>query len=109
MIAALSGLGAVARTLWIERLGGGARAILIVNLAGAFVLGMLTGAGVGSDGMLFAGTAFLGSLTTFSTWMLETDLLLRDRDRTGAARLLLSATTAGAALAGAGWAIGSLA
>jgi fluoride exporter len=42
-----------------------------VNVSGAFVLGLLAGAALHGDALLLAGTAALGSYTTFSTWMLE--------------------------------------
>ena len=37
------------------------------------MLGVLAGAAVSGDGYLLAGTATLGSYTTFSTWMLESE------------------------------------
>jgi CrcB protein len=82
---------------------------LVVNTVGAFVLGVLRGAGVGGDGLFVAGTGALGSFTTFSTWMLETQRLGEDGDqRVGAANLVVPAA-AGLAAAVAGWALGSLA
>lgn len=48
---------------------------LAVNLSGAFLLGVLSGAGVGGDALLLAGGGALGSFTTFSTWMLESERL----------------------------------
>jgi CrcB protein len=78
---------------------------LAVNLTGALALGVLTGAGVGGDALLLAGTAFIGAYTTFSTWMLEEhDLGLT---RAGVAYLVLS-LAGGLACTGAGWALGSL-
>lgn len=106
-VAAISGLAAVARVVAARHLGGGAYAVLRINLAGALVLGVLTGAGVTGDGMLFAGTAFLGSLTTFSTWMLDEDLLLEEGLPGAATHLLLLGALGGAAAAGAGWALGA--
>jgi fluoride exporter len=50
---------------------------LAVNLSGSFVLGLLVGAGVAGDGYLLAGTAALGSYTTFSTWILDSERLAR--------------------------------
>jgi fluoride exporter len=47
----------------------------VVNISGAFVLGILIGAALHGDALLLAGTAVLGSYTTFSTWMFETHRL----------------------------------
>jgi fluoride exporter len=51
---------------------------LVVNISGSFVLGVLVGAGVHGDAYLLAGTAAIGSYTTFSTWMLDSERLARD-------------------------------
>lgn len=45
---------------------------MAVNVSGAFLLGLLVGASLGGDGRLLLGAGALGSYTTFSTWMLET-------------------------------------
>jgi CrcB protein len=45
---------------------------MAVNVSGAFLLGLLVGAGLGGDGRLLLGAGALGSYTTFSAWMLET-------------------------------------
>jgi fluoride exporter len=50
----------------------------VVNMSGAAVLGLLVGLGLTGDGLLLAGTATLGSYTTFSTWMLESQRLVED-------------------------------
>lgn len=47
----------------------------IVNMSGALVLGLLVGLGLGGDQFLLEGTATIGSYTTFSTWMFETQRL----------------------------------
>ena len=47
----------------------------LVNTSGALVLGLLVGLGLGGDQFLLEGTATLGSYTTFSTWMFETQRL----------------------------------
>ena len=95
-IAAVGGLGAVARFLLdgavSSRVG---RAFpfgtLAVNLTGAFALGVLDGAGVGGDALRIAGLGFLGAYTTFSTWALEAHRLGEDgRTRLGLANLLVS-------------------
>jgi CrcB protein len=51
---------------------------LAVNLSGALVLGLLAGLVLHGDALLLAGTAVLGSYTTFSTWMFETHRLAED-------------------------------
>ena len=75
---------------------------------GTFVLGLLTGLSITGDAVLLAGTGFLGSFTTFSTWMLETERLAEDGEsRLAFANLVLS-LLGGAAAAVAGWAIGAV-
>jgi CrcB protein len=44
---------------------------LVVNVSGALLLGLVTGLALSGDALLLAGTAVLGSYTTFSTWMFE--------------------------------------
>jgi CrcB protein len=79
-VALLGGLGACGRFLLDGAIA--ARAFpfgtLAVNVSGAFALGVLAGAGVSSDAYLLAGTATLGSYTTFSTWMFETQRAAED-------------------------------
>jgi CrcB protein len=68
----------------------------VVNLTGAFALGVLTGAGVSGDALLICGTGTLGAYTTFSTWMVETVA--------GAGvRYIAFSMAGGLAAAGAGW------
>ncbi|HUH80387.1 MAG TPA: fluoride efflux transporter CrcB [Solirubrobacteraceae bacterium] len=50
-----------------------------VNIGGALVLGVLTGSALEGNALLIAGTATIGSYTTFSTWMLESHRLAEDR------------------------------
>jgi len=52
---------------------------LAVNLSGALVLGLLSGLALNHTAALLAGTALVGSYTTFSTWMLETQRLAEER------------------------------
>ncbi len=73
-VAVLGGAGAVARHLLATAVAARTRAerpagILVVNVLGAFALGVLTGAGVSGDALLLAGGGLLGAFTTFSTWM----------------------------------------
>jgi fluoride exporter len=52
---------------------------LVVNLSGSVLLGLITGLALSQAGALLAGTAAVGSYTTFSTWMFETQRLGEDR------------------------------
>ncbi|MEX2197020.1 MAG: fluoride efflux transporter CrcB [Thermoleophilaceae bacterium] len=86
----LGGLGAVARFLLDAFVSARAGAVfpagtLVVNLTGAFVLGLLVGAALDGDALVLAGTGLIGSYTTFSTWMLESHRLGED----GAMRAVL--------------------
>jgi CrcB protein len=49
---------------------------LAVNASGAVALGLIVGLALPSDASTLAGTATIGSYTTFSTWMLETQRLV---------------------------------
>jgi len=52
---------------------------LAVNISGAALLGLLGGLALNRHAALLADTAFIGSYTTFSTWMLETQRLSEER------------------------------
>ena len=59
-------------------LGGSAGANLLVNLIGSFLLGFLAGPIPSRTSLvLMLGIGFCGSLTTFSSWMLDVTGLLR--------------------------------
>jgi fluoride exporter len=82
-VVVLGGGGALARFLLdaaAERRTGGRFPVgtLVVNLSGALLLGLLSGVELGGDALKLAGTAALGSFTTFSTWMLEAHRLAQD-------------------------------
>jgi fluoride exporter len=82
-VALLGGAGAVARFLIdgaISARGGREYPFgtLVVNASGALALGGLTGLALTGNALLLAGTATLGSYTTFSTWMLETHRMRED-------------------------------
>jgi CrcB protein len=81
----LVGLGAIPGALlrWQSSvqlgpcLGGSAGADLLVNVLGSFVLGFLAGPIPMRAGLLLLlGIGFCGSLTTFSSWMLDVVKLL---------------------------------
>jgi fluoride exporter len=79
----LGGLGALLRFFVdgfiAERLGRDfPLGTFVVNMSGAAVLGLLVGLGFVGDRLLLAGTATIGSYTTFSTWMLESQRLVED-------------------------------
>ena len=79
-VALAGGAGAIARfevDRTISRRAGRAFPFgtLAINASGSAVLGLLTGLAVGGDALVIAGTATIGSYTTFSTWMLETQRL----------------------------------
>jgi CrcB protein len=83
-VAALGGLGALLRFLVDRQVArrtpsGFPFGTLTVNLSGAVVLGLFSGLALDSDAALLAGTALVGSYTTFSTWMLETQRLGEER------------------------------
>ncbi len=79
---------------------------LAVNVSGAAVLGFVSGLALASDATLLAGTALVGSYTTFSTWMLETQRLSEERQLTGAASNLVVSLVLGVAAAALGRLIG---
>lgn len=80
---------------------------LAVNLSGALILGLLTGLALDGHAALLAGTATIGSYTTFSTWMLETQRLGEDRQVAGLTANIVVSLVAGIAVAALGWLIGS--
>jgi fluoride exporter len=85
-VGALGGVGALARFVVdaIVSAGGAGRfpaGTLVVNLSGALLLGLLVGLSLHGDAYLLAGTAVLGSYTTFSTWMFESYRLAEDGER----------------------------
>jgi fluoride exporter len=80
-VAALGAAGALLRFfvdgVISSRLGGELPlGTLAVNLSGAVVLGLVVGVALPRDDYVLAGTATIGSYTTFSTWMLETQRLV---------------------------------
>ena len=108
----LGGAGALLRFHLDAFVQGGVRGefplgTLTVNVVGSFLLGLLTGLGVAGDALLLAGTATLGSFTTFSTWMFETQRLAEDGELPLAALNVGLSVLAGLAAAAAGYALGA--
>ena len=83
---------------------------LIVNLAGCFAIGLFLGvltAGYHDDpgSHLLVATGFLGAETTFSTFAVESVLLLRNREYGLALRYLLGSVVLGLLATAAGLAL----
>jgi CrcB protein len=79
---------------------------LVVNSTGALILGLLTGLALTDDQALLAGTAAIGSYTTFSTWIFETQRLDEERRHRAAAANVVVSLIVGVAAAAAGRWIG---
>jgi fluoride exporter len=63
----------------------------VVNLSGAFALGVVAGAAIGDDAYRLFATGLLGGYTTFSTWMYESQRLGEDGElRLGVVNLVAS-------------------
>ncbi len=108
----LGGAGAVLRYGVDEAIGARIKGdfplgTFAVNVAGTFALGVLTGANVAGTALFVLGTGLLGSLTTFSTWMFETQRLAEDGETTVAVWNLAASLAAGLAAGAAGWALGA--
>ena len=80
---------------------------LVVNLSGAFLLGFLAGLALSPHIALVAGTGFVGSYTTFSTWMLETQRLSEERQVVSAFANIAVSVALGLAAAWLGQTIGA--
>jgi CrcB protein len=82
---------------------------LAVNVSGALLLGLISGLVLSRPAALLADTAFVGSYTTFSTWMLETQRLSEERQLGYAAANIVVSLVLGIAAALAGqWVAGRL-
>jgi CrcB protein len=80
----------------------------VINIAGSFCLGVLAGRSVTGSALLLAGTALLGSFTTFSTWMLETERLAEEAEERLALANIAFSLAGGLAAALLGWALGAV-
>lgn len=111
-VALLGGVGAVARFLLstaVARRSEGwfPSGTLAVNLSGTVLLGLLAGAALHGDALTLVGGGLIGSYTTFSTWMLDSERLAEHHsDRAllvnlgGSLLLGLAAVVLGRALGG---------
>lgn len=80
----------------------------IVNICGAFLLGLLHGAAVAGGAVEIAGIGFLGGFTTFSTWMYESERLAVDGYASAAARNIAISSAAGLVAVALGVAVGGV-
>ena len=78
-----------------------------VNITGAVILGALTSSGLEGNLLLVAGTATIGSYSTFSTWMLESHRLAEDKEYARSLLNLALSLIAGVGAAFLGHTIGS--
>jgi CrcB protein len=82
---------------------------LVVNISGAALLGLLGSLALNRHTALLADTAFVGSYTTFSTWMLETQRLREERQVRDAVANVVASIVLGLAAALLGqWIAGRL-
>jgi fluoride exporter len=111
-VATLGGLGAIARF----KLDGLVQGRLdtafpfgtfVVNGLGSFLLGLLVGSNLTESDLLLAGVATVGSFTTFSTWMLETQRLAEDGEGGLALGNVIGSIALGLVAAAVGWALGA--
>lgn len=82
--------------------------ILLINLSGAFAIGLLFGAfeygaSLSPDVRLMLGTGFLGAYTTFSSYMVGAAMLIRHGQPLAALLYVCGAMVAGVGLAAAGF------
>jgi CrcB protein len=110
-VGALSAIGALARFLigsavqrrvrWHFPIG-----ILAVNTSGSFALGVLAGAGESGWSLRLAGAALLGSYTTFSTWIFDSQQMVATRDLRRALLNIAGSIVLGLAAVALGWLVG---
>jgi fluoride exporter len=79
---------------------------MVINVSGAVVLGLLSGLALSPAQSLLFGTAAIGSYTTFSTWMLETQRLTEERQHRKAVLNIVVSLVLGIAAAALGRLIG---
>ena len=111
-VAGLGGIGALSRffvdgVIATRVSGDFPLGTFIVNASGALTLGLLVGLAFSGTRFVLAGTALLGSYTTFSTWMLETHRLVEDGEFVTAAANVAVSLAVGVAAAALGRLIGS--
>jgi CrcB protein len=111
-VMAAGGLGAVAR-FYVDAIVSAATGrdfpfgTMAVNISGAVILGLLTGLALSGGTALVAGTGIIGSYTTFSTWMMETQRLAEERQHRKVIANVVVSLVLGVAAAALGRLIGA--
>ena len=111
-VVVIGGAGSVARFLLdgaVSTAGGRDFPLgtMAVNVSGAVILGLLTGLALSHTQALLAGTAAVGSYTTFSTWMLESQRMAEERQYAKVAANIVVSLALGVAAAAVGRLIGT--
>ena len=110
---ALGAVGAVARFVLDGEIGRRVRGdmpwgTLTVNLIGALAIGVCVGAGVDGDARFLVVGGLIGSFTTFSTWMFETQRLAEEGEERLATLNIAVSVALGILAVALGWWIGAL-
>ena len=110
-VALLGGVGTIGRFLLDSLISGRVGrdfpfGTLTINASGALLLGLLTGLAAEGNLLVLAGTATLGSYTTFSTWMFESHRLAEDGETPSAVINVLLSLAVGVGAAALGRTIG---
>jgi fluoride exporter len=112
-VGVLGGVGAVARfvvSTAIARRGAGwfPYGTLVVNLSGSALLGLVAGLALHGDPLTLVAGGLLGSYTTFSTWMLDSERLAEHHSTRALMSNLLGSLLLGLAAVALGRALGGL-
>lgn len=110
-VLALGGCGAILRTGIGATVDGHKRTsfplgTFTVNLSGSFLVGLVYGAGVVGDAHLLVGTGLIGAYTTYSTWIGDSEQLIRRDQVPAAIRNLLGSIVLGLGVALLGKVVG---
>jgi len=78
----------------------------VINITGAFFLGIVANIPMANGWLLFGGNGFLGAYTTFSTFMYEGFQLFSDHEKLNAFTYIAASLILGLVGYAAGWGIG---